>query len=124
MVRQGATVFLCGMARGCDFYFAETVLKLRETNPELQLIAALPCAGQADLWPAEDRARYRALCERCDDVFLLQDAYSSDCMRLRNQWMIDRADCLMTVFDGGPGGTGWTVRAARRKGIPILALWL
>ena len=39
-------------------------------------------------------------------------------------WMIDHADCMITVYDGGPGGTGWTVRAAKKAGIPLLPLWL
>ena len=40
---RGHTTFLCGMARGCDFWFAEAVLALKEKHPELRLEAYLPC---------------------------------------------------------------------------------
>ena len=35
----GCTHFICGMARGCDFYFAEAVLALRQKYPEVTLEA-------------------------------------------------------------------------------------
>jgi precorrin-6x reductase len=37
--------------------------------------------------------------------------------------MVDRADVLVTVFDGSMGGTAATVRYARERGVEILALW-
>ena len=33
----GATVFACGLARGCDVYFAEAVLRLQEQGADLSL---------------------------------------------------------------------------------------
>ena len=51
----GCHTFLCGMAQGCDLYFAEAVLRLRQLRPEIRLIAMLPCPGQADVWREEDR---------------------------------------------------------------------
>lgn len=116
--------FLCGMARGCDFYFAEEVLNLRSEIPQLRLTAVLPCASQADGWRFADQARYRDLCRRCDDVILLQEAYTKDCMLRRNQWMVEHADLLMTVYDGCGGGTGHAVRCARQAGLPIWPIWL
>ena len=54
---RGFRHFICGMAQGCDFYFAEAVLALRELHPDVTLEAAIPCATQADRWPAADRER-------------------------------------------------------------------
>ena len=34
--------FVCGMARGCDLYFAEAVLALREEHPGVTLEGARP----------------------------------------------------------------------------------
>ena len=121
---RGVKIFLCGMARGCDTYFAEAVLQLREKRPETQLWAVLPCAVQTDRWPAADRQRYARICRACQRVILLQEPYTKDCMLRRNQWMTEHADCVMTVYDGGRGGTAWMVREARRKGIPLISLWL
>ena len=124
LAEKGTAVFLCGMARGCDMYFAEAVLALKREFSPLQLWAVLPCRSQTDRWPEPDRRRHEALCRASQRIILLQEEYSSDCMLRRNRWLAEHADCLLTVYDGGPGGTGWTVRAARRRGVPVIALWL
>ena len=48
---EGMRHFICGMARGCDFYFAEAVLALRAEKQDVTLEAAVPCPTQADNWP-------------------------------------------------------------------------
>lgn len=123
---QGCRVFLCGMARGCDQYFAEAVLTLRDEGrlPGARLVAMLPCPSQAERWDAGERARYRALLARCDAVRMLEDRYTPGCMLRRNRAMVDAADVLLTVFDGSEGGTAATVRYARRSGVRIVPLWL
>ena len=55
ILELGYRHFLCGMAAGCDLYFAEAVLALREWYPDLVLEAAVPCDGQADGWSAVQR---------------------------------------------------------------------
>ena len=44
---SGFRHFLCGMAAGCDLYFAEAVLALRSHCPDVSLEAAIPCDTQA-----------------------------------------------------------------------------
>ena len=124
LAQEGCRLFLCGMARGCDTYFAEAVLRLRdERYPEVRLAAVVPCPSQADRWPARDRARRAALLDACDEVRVLEPAYTAGCMLRRNCAMVDEADLLVTVYDGSPGGTGATVRYAEKTGKPILSLW-
>lgn len=122
--KAGFTVFLCGMARGCDMYFAEAVLNLQKNSPQTELWAVLPCRNQAGLWPDQDRRRYETLCRASQQVVLLQEAYSAGCMLRRNRWMLEHADCVMTVYDGGTGGTGWMVQEARQQQLPVISLWL
>ena len=59
--QEGYRHFLCGMAQGCDLYFCEAVLALRERYPEVTVEAAIPCPTQADAWPEAERRRYREL---------------------------------------------------------------
>ena len=120
----GVNTFLCGMARGCDLYFAEAVLKLKGEGMNLRLEGMLPCDGQADRWPEEDRIRYENLLRQCDGVYLQQQTYSDGCMLRRNRTMVDRCDCLISVWDGSKGGTAATIRYAKARGIPIDSLWL
>ena len=64
--QEGYRHFLCGMAQGCDLYFCEAVLALRERYPEVTVEAAIPCPTQADAWPEAERRRYRELVAKCD----------------------------------------------------------
>lgn len=48
--------------------------------------------------------------------------FTGDYKRLfqqRNQWMVDRADAVLAVWDGSPGGTANCVNYARKVGKPI-----
>ena len=116
---RGCRTFLCGMARGCDTYFAEIVL-----SKGFRLEAMLPCPEQADRWPETDRRRYRDLLLRCDAIHVVEAVYSEGCMLRRNHAMVDRADLLITVYDGSGGGTGSTVSYAVGKGVEIIPLWV
>ena len=123
-IQQGCRRFLCGMARGCDTYFAETVLELKQSCPEIRLEAVIPCPGQPDRWPEADRKRYGVILQQCDSLAVLEDRYTEGCMQRRNRWLVEHADLLISVWDGTPGGTGGTVLHARETGVPVLAVWL
>ena len=105
-------------------YFAEAVLDLKKTRTDLRLEAWLPCEGQPDRWPRQDRDRYEGLLSRCDRVILVEREYSEGCMLRRNRAMLDRADRLISVYSGGGGGTGQAVAYAKSRGLFIDALWL
>lgn len=123
-VKQGYTTFLCGMARGCDTYFAEAVLAQKQNDPCIELIAMLPCPEQSVRWPAADRQRYEQILSCCSAVEILSPSYDKECMLRRNRAMVERAQMLISVYDGGSGGTGQTVRLAREKGMEIRPVWL
>ena len=120
----GCGTFLCGMARGADTYFAEAVLALRDGGLDLRLEALVPCPSQAGGWPATDRDRWTRLLAACDAVTVLEPAYTPGCMLRRNRVLVDRSDVLITVYDGSGGGTASTVAYARRRGRPLLPVWL
>ena len=114
----GCRHFICGMARGCDLYFAEAVLALREGRPGVTLEGARPCESQADSWPPEERARYQAILDRCDYETLVQHHYDRGCMMRRNRYMVDRAARIIAVYNGEPkGGTAQTLLYAMRRGL-------
>lgn len=117
--RAGLSHFICGMARGCDLYFCEAVLQLRTAHPEITLEAAIPFDGQAARWAKDEKARYFRLVSQCDYETVLQANYDADCMRRRNQYMIDNSAMLIAVYDGTPGGTMQTVNYAKRCGLDI-----
>lgn len=120
--QEGYRHFLCGMALGCDIYFCETVLALREKYPDITVEAAIPCPSQADAWPAAQRRRYEALVAACDLETMVSNKYTSSCMTRRDRYMVDRASLLIAAFDGSPGGTRYTVQYAMERGLGIVDL--
>ena len=117
---EGMRHFICGMARGSDFYFAEAVLELRGRKGDVTLEAAVPCPGQADGWPAEDRRRWQALLAACDLETLVQDTYTRGCMLRRNRYMVDHSSLVIAVYDGTPGGTRYTLEYALRQKVSFI----
>ena len=119
---QGYRHFLCGMAQGCDLYFCECVLELRQRHPDVTVEAAIPCPTQADAWPADQRERYRRLVEACDYETMVSAQSSSNCMLRRDRYMVDHASLLIAAFDGSSGGTRYPVEYALNRGLGIVDL--
>lgn len=119
---QGYRHFICGMAIGCDMYFAEAVLALQEIHPDVSLEAAIPCSSQAEAWSKEQQERYNGLLSRCDTCHLVQEKYSPGCMQRRNKYMVDSSSLLLACFAGLPGGTMNTILYARRSGVETLII--
>lgn len=114
--------FICGMAIGCDMYFAEAVLALREIYPDVFLEAAIPCGSQPDKWRKDERLRYNKLVDAADKVTVLQTHYTPDCMQKRNRYMVDNSSLIIACFDGSPGGTMSTILYAQREGLKTLII--
>ncbi|EOS66383.1 SLOG family protein [Oscillibacter sp. 1-3] len=120
--QEGYRHFLCGMALGCDLYFCEAVLRLREVRPEVTLEAAIPCPTQADAWPPAQRERYARLVAACDYETMVSAQYTPACMHRRDRYMVDHASLLIAAFDGTPGGTRYTVEYAMGRGVSVVDL--
>ena len=103
-------------------YFAEAVLALRDSRPDVTLEAVIPCGTQPDKWPSALRQRYNSLLDRCDRVTVLQIHYTPDCMQRRNQYMVDHAALLLACYNGYPGGTQNTLLYAQRQGLQTIVI--
>ena len=119
---QGFRHFICGMAMGCDLYFCECVLDLRDKHSDITVEAAIPCPTQADTWPAKQQERYQKLVAACDFETMVSARYSPTCMQRRDRYMVDHASLLIAAFDGSPGGTRYTVEYAMKRGVAIVDL--
>ena len=122
LYRRGFRHFISGMAQGCDLYFAEAALALREQYPELTVEGAVPCSDQADRWQENQRQRWQDILARCDLETVMQQDYDRFCMFRRDRYMIDRSAAVLAVFDGTPGGTQYTLNYAMDKKLEILLL--
>ena len=122
LYRRGFRHFISGMALGCDIYFAEAALALREQYPDLSVEGAVPFPAQADHWPEAQRLRWQDILARCDLETVVQQHYDRFCMFRRDRYMVDRSAAVLAVFDGTAGGTQYTLNYAMEKKLEILLL--
>ena len=119
---RGMRHFLCGMARGADFYFCDAVLELRERRSGVTLEAVIPCEEQAARWSERERERWFSLVERCDGETMLQHHYDKGCMLRRNRYLVDHSSMLIAVYDGMLGGTMYTLSYAMKRWLETVIL--
>ncbi len=122
IIQCGVTHFIVGMALGVDIYSAEIVLLLKEKYPQITLECAIPCETQCEKWSEPMRDRYFDIVMSCDEETMLQRHYTKDCMQKRNQYMVDKSDYVIAVWNGKPSGTGNTVRYAESKGKTVIRI--
>ena len=121
-IRDGYTCFITGMACGADIWAGNIVVRLKDSFPDLKLIAAVPFPGFAASWTGEWKRRYDLLLSRADWVQTICPEYCADAYRLRNQWMVDHSSRIIAVYDGKPGGTQNTIRYAAQAGLTVITL--
>ena len=112
------------MAIGVDLDFAEIVLKLRNKYP-ITLECAIPCPNQTLKWNSADKLRYDSILECADEVNLISERYTPECMLKRNRYMVDKSELVIAVFNGvEKGGTWYTLNYAEKenKNIEIIDL--
>lgn len=119
---RGFRTFLCGMAVGFDLAAGEALVACRERMPGPRLVAVVPFEGQQRYFPAADRARYERVLSAADQTVVLAPAYHRGCYAVRNNYLVDNSSFLVAWYDGSPGGTEYTVRRARRRGLDVLNL--
>jgi uncharacterized phage-like protein YoqJ len=93
---------ISGMALGIDQWAANIAVKLN-----IPFVAAIPFEGQEKAWPASSQKTYFNLLKKAaEKVIVCEGGYAAYKMQIRNQWMCDKCDILIGVWDGSPGGTG------------------
>lgn len=97
-----------GMALGIDQWAANICVRLK-----IPFIAAIPFAGQEKMWPERSKRIYSVLLSKAASMVTISDgSYAPSKMQTRNEWMVDRCDKLIAVWDGSAGGTGNCVKYA------------
>ncbi len=114
-IQEGATTFLTGMAIGFDMFAAEYIVKLKEKDPTLKLCACIPCLNQEKYYSLVDKKRYVTILEKCDEKIILSQNYFQGCMHSRNDFMVEKADCMVAYLLQDNGGTAYTVKRFQKK---------
>jgi len=116
--------FIFGGALGLDQMAFDVCSQLWRQGVTLEV--ALPFAGFGAFWPSDSKALLQQQCSRADVVTTVdtvpgyvvvpESGYHIAKLQARNQYMVDRADAVVAVYDGGTGGTAHCVNYARRLG--------
>ena len=122
LYEHGIRHFLCGMALGCDQYFAQAVLEMKREYADVTLEAAIPCDNQSKGWSQRQKETYRSILQCCDRVSYVSHLYHPGCMMERNRYMVDHAAVLLACFNGTSGGTMNTVLYAQRQGLEVIII--
>lgn len=121
---EGCKTFYSGVAMGFDIIAAECVLLLKKARPndDIKLICAIPFEGQANKYPPDWLARYKAVLAQADEIITVCRQFSRDCYQQRNIYMVDNSDIVITWFDGQSGGTKNTLKYAKKRNLRIVNL--
>ena len=122
LYQRGIQYYGAGGARGFDCLAAQTVLRLRESYPDMKLILVLPCLTQTRGWPAADVAEYERIKAQADKVVYTAQDYSKGCMHKRNRHLVDNSSVCVCCLTRDSGGTAYTVDYAEKKGLAIINL--
>lgn len=121
-INQGYIYFISGMALGFDIMVAEMILEFKKEYPQIKLIGALPCKDQYKVWKPFQIERYKMVLAKCDNVRCLYDTYQDKCMLERNDYMLNNSSLVIALYNGKGGGTGYTVRNAKKKGLKTIII--
>lgn len=121
---HGIRNFISGFALGIDLMAAQLVQSLKCNLSGISLTAAIPFAGQAERYNIYDKRVYGRLLELADKVIVLSDCYYPRCFLDRDEFMVENASYLIAYYDGREkGGTYYTIKKARARGIPIINVY-
>ena len=109
---------ISGMALGWDQALAQAALDLR-----ISLIAAVPFEGFGNRWPEAAQYRCVAMLGAASEVHIVHPYPGTIALHLRNEWIVDRADMMLALWDGSWGGTFNCLRYAEKKRVQVENLW-
>jgi uncharacterized phage-like protein YoqJ len=108
-----------GMALGVDQWAVEIALELG-----IKVVALIPCLAQDSKWPPSSRTKYIELLDQIQSAggtieYVTKEPYSTTCMQLRNQRIVDYSTQMLAIWDRSWGGTGSCVRLAKKASRPV-----
>ena len=116
LINEGYTHFITGMADGADLDFAENIIFHRKGKKVLHLEAALPYPPPLKI---QNIKKGKILLE-CDSKHIVSPYYHQRCMQNRNEYMVDKADIVLAIWNGMQSGGTWnTIKYAKSIGKPI-----
>jgi len=115
--------FISGLAIGVDMLAAECVAHTRTlVKTPIILTGAMPFPSQPSKWPQHSQDHFQYICALCNEVVTVSpDPYHPSKMQIRNEWMVDRSNYVIAIWNGiEKGGTWNCISYTRSAGKPVL----
>ena len=120
ILKHGIRYFGVGGAIGYDTLAAEILFRLRETDfPHIKVILVYPFEGFTSRWNDNQRAAYARLYPKYDKHVCVTPEASREAYLARDRHLVDNSAYCICYCTRQSGGTAYTVRYARRKGLSI-----
>ncbi len=123
LIQKGVCYFGSGGALGFDTISALAVLKMKSKYPHIRLIMVLSCPEQDKFWTIKDKIIYKNILNKADKVTYTSDRYTTDCMFIRNRWLVDNSSFCITYFRRKRSGTAYTVNYAKNKNVKVINIF-
>lgn len=112
-----------GMALGVDTVFWEVAAKLRKSNKNIRIEAALPFIGQEKKWTEESQKQYKQMLSESDKVTIVSEGeFAKYKMMARNRYMVNKSDIVIAVICKETGGTAQCVKYAKEHNKVVIEI--
>ena len=123
---------VCGGALGADLLFLEAAVQLNQmlksamasdenlTRPVrlTEIVIAAPFPGYDSRWKKADREKLAELQKHCETIYI-SDFYTPYAYQKRNEYIVDRCDVLLAIWDGSASGTKNCIDYAVKQHRPV-----
>lgn len=116
---EGAHHFRVGMAEGFDLAAGEAVVSLMQEHHDIILEACIPWPTFNARFSTTDQQRYNNILTQATIIRYSGEAYHPTIFHHRNDMLIEEANIVVAWWNGGSGGTGYTVKRAKKLGLII-----
>ena len=119
LIKDGYDTFLIGMAIGFDTECFKILLEIKKEQ-DIKIVACVPCENQSARFNLSQKKEYEKLLSLADEKIVISKEYSKDCMKKRNEFMVNNSSALIAYLKRDYGGTSQTVKLAEKKNIKII----
>lgn len=121
-IECGYINFLVGMALGFDTECVIQLVMLKQTYPNVKIIACIPCLQQSRFYNEYEKNLYEKILNESDQKIVFFEKYNPWCMHSRNRYMVDNSSALICYLRQNEGGTKSTVEYATKSELEIIKL--
>ena len=112
-----------GMALGVDTIFWKVAAKLRKSNKNIKIEAAIPFIGQEKKWKEESQKQYKQMLSESDKVTTVSEGeFATYKLMSRNRYMVNKSDIVIAVICKKTGGTAQCVKYAKEHNKVVIEI--